>query len=365
MNTQVPVKSLSPTVQLALSRAGYRKLDVNVASDETHCVYSMGSQGDRAFAALVKGDSITAFGVGSFGGPNMFSSQGKIGELGFNPDNDRQYHEVPIDGAIITGIIGKFATVWMHPIAFARLVARDDATAAVVADALLDGAPTVAATVLNLESLTLEEKQVLYGYGALKSGEYRQRQLEGLGKVVDALVTRGLLKRASNGATQITTTGKAMRDQWNNSRNERCMLIRLTPNAPVASMVDMENMATTDNATKWHKRNRLGNGEYTCEMPTAFDDKPRTTRFVVSKCRAPNRAKTKMIWMWSWSGYARPVTAGGTTIEIEPKASYSTMREACASAEWAASRGFHWAAGEWMPNGATRDFPDGVSGMER
>lgn len=62
--------------------------------------------------------------------------------------------------------------------------------------------------------LSDDECAVLYAHRALKSGPGRRAVVQAHAAGLESLVTRGLVKRAANGACQITTAGVALRDQW-------------------------------------------------------------------------------------------------------------------------------------------------------
>jgi hypothetical protein len=120
---------------------------------------------------------------GSWGGANMFNPGNQV-------DNDDASYPIPVNGAAIKGSEGG-----SRPVS-ARIYVRPDALAPML--------PPVAA-------LTPTETGALYCYKALKSGQYRQDELRRYAvdaATIDGLVSRGYLKRASNGSTSITTEGK-------------------------------------------------------------------------------------------------------------------------------------------------------------
>ena len=108
----------------------------------------------------------------------------------------------------------------------------------------------------------------------------------------------------------------------------------------------------------WHRQNRRG-GSYAAEpVLVLFDDGANTaarrTRFYVTQ-------RTEEPPTWIWSALAYPAVEGGTSAEIDGVARYHTMKQAYNAAERAAMQGFYWHNGEWLPNGTTRDFPDGIA----
>ena len=99
----------------------------------------------------------------------------------------------------------------MHPETFAVRFVKSE----IARDALLDGRLDDAATILTQDAgLTFDECAVLYAHSHLKSGEYRRRMTATRGAAIASCVARGLLKQSKNGATAITTEGKALETVW-------------------------------------------------------------------------------------------------------------------------------------------------------
>jgi hypothetical protein len=225
--TYVKTNKLAPAIQTALRQACFTKPDVRIEARTHVCIRGAAGQGQRALASLVEDmhdvNTVTTH-VGSYGGANPFTSRGD-----WDPDWDDTAKLVPVNGAIVTGTQGGYVTVTVHPLTLARMIAPTSYDTMVASDAAIDGNLTQAATIahtaieaaLSATQLTEEECYTLYTYGALKSGEYRQRALRGLSHVVENLIARGMLRRAANGATQITTLGKACRAQWQSARFDR------------------------------------------------------------------------------------------------------------------------------------------------
>lgn len=200
----VAVKSLPEVLQTPLRVLGYKKADISVQSAEKFSPFSGGNQGRRSFCVLVNlatGDYKVE--SGSWGGSNMFSPNNLV-------DNCTDDSALPPNFAVIKGSEGEivYANIYVNPASFAPLL------------------PPAATGISDTD------KRILACYRSLKSGHYRQEALinvfnphdrftsafyaathnkelaEKLAAAIDSLVARKLLKRSSNGATQITTEGK-------------------------------------------------------------------------------------------------------------------------------------------------------------
>ena len=148
-----------------------------------------GGSGRRGFAVLVDietGKNKTMF--GSWGGANAFNQENQV-DL-----NDQEY-PIPENGAVILGSEGNttFATIYLNP--------KNILAALPVANSLSD-----------------DERKIMYAYGCLKSGAYRNEELARLGikdpknsGKIRALVERGFLKIDGRGI-QITIEGKNTRE---------------------------------------------------------------------------------------------------------------------------------------------------------
>lgn len=180
----IAVNQLPRTLQSALSALGYGRKDISVDAAESVSPFGAGGNGYREFFVAVNlatGQREERW--GSWGGANPFNPTNRV-------DNATAEYAIPANVAVIKGSIGGGRPV------SARIYVRPDAMAP-----MLPAAPELTAT----------ETGALYCYRALKSGQYRQDELRRYGAdaaTIDGLVSRGLLKRASNGATQITTEGK-------------------------------------------------------------------------------------------------------------------------------------------------------------
>jgi hypothetical protein len=182
----VAVKSLPMALQRALDSVAYGRKDIALNGRETVRISDSGGAGKRCFAIIVNmgtGELKTLW--GSWGGPNMFNRDNAV-------DLDGRSHAIPPNGAVIRGHIGGTVD--------AEVYVRPDALAP-----MLPAIPTA----------TDEELAALYCYSAIKSGPYRQDELRRRNvtqATVDACVSKGWLKRASNGATSITTEGRNVRE---------------------------------------------------------------------------------------------------------------------------------------------------------
>ena len=183
----VETKTLPDSVRESLRSVGYAKADIAVEQVTKVSPFDAGGQGRRAFMVLL--DLATGrqeVHRGSWGGGNMFNPQNAV-------DNDEAAYHIPEGGAVIkgsTGYGGVCATLYLHPANVAKLLP----------------APT--------DELTEQERKIMYAFGCIKPGEYRQSELKRAGATepeIASLVERGYLKQAANGARQITTKGKNTR----------------------------------------------------------------------------------------------------------------------------------------------------------
>lgn len=176
------VSTLPTALQNALSSLRYNRADISVKASEAFSLRCGSGQGQRAFVCVVNletGDrSLT---LGSWGGANMFNPQNAV-------DLDDTSHPILPNMAVITGSEGEkvFASIAVAPATLAPM---------------LPSGPTVDA----------RDMRILACYKSLKSGTYRTEALARLKceeTDLERLAAAGLLKRARNGATQITTEGK-------------------------------------------------------------------------------------------------------------------------------------------------------------
>ncbi len=185
----VPTKCLPPHLAAALSAVGYARPDIRVLSARTVETGSTGQSGRRSFGVLVSLASGARTGhYGSWGGPSLHG-RGLIDGGGVVT--------LASDEAYIAGSSGygpTYAVVHVHPDVYGELCAGG-----VSAD---------------VDELTDAEHHAIYCFAAIKGGQYRRDELRRRrvpDSTVDALVERGYLKRARNGATSITTKGKNAR----------------------------------------------------------------------------------------------------------------------------------------------------------
>lgn len=178
---------LPESLRSTLTELGYACKDVEVVARELVSRNYAGSAGQKGFCAIV--DLATGrhtIELGSWGGANMFSPDNAV-------DLDGKSYAIPPNVAVITGSSGgrgTFATVYVRPDAIAPLL------------------PPAA-------EVTARQRWILYCFDAYTSAgrkdEFRRVSYTGRGPSdveLDALVSRGFLKRNRAGATQITTEGK-------------------------------------------------------------------------------------------------------------------------------------------------------------
>lgn len=238
-NITIQVSILPSILRSVLSEVRYRKREIALhLSTDSVDVSDAGSQGLRAFAALVGNafiptDRPAKVAWGSFGGPNMFTVGNPIDTLGTR-------WAIPTDGAIILGNSGGYAFICVGALTLTRLLAP--LSADVAATSVVAGDASVEMRTDTVEALALEavksakgpddlsdlDRRLLYCYGAVKAGTYRSEAIEriaagdhrtapvgraAVNASIESLVTRGYLKRAANGATQITPKGKNTRSR--------------------------------------------------------------------------------------------------------------------------------------------------------
>jgi hypothetical protein len=227
MNARInmTVDSLPNRLKSELHELGYRRADVCMMSADTVHISSARSAGEQAFAVVLHGNGRKESYFGSWGGPCIASrTDNPVDNLRAPPT------AIPDGGAIITGAMKRTAitaTVYVLPSMFATMHSPEDAE--IARDEQAEGRTDIVDELrqpnVPVERLSEEERRVMYCYGALKSGEYRKNALAEIARkhrcdtsaIVDSLVSRGYLKRATNGATQITTLGKNSRTMAGNS----------------------------------------------------------------------------------------------------------------------------------------------------
>ena len=215
LDMHVDVKSLPVGLRAALSQAQITTGSVALKASDDVSVSSFANDGQRAFATVVSDISrncIMPMLVGSYGGRNGFTT------TPLDRMSDAGLQSIPENGAIVTGTIGKYATIALRPATYVSIVAPGSDFVEIVANAGSD-ALEIARSVADLAKggLSDGEAWTLYAFSGFKS-HYRKEYLgrlrdktanaAGTDAIVDSLVARGYLKRASNGATQITTSGR-------------------------------------------------------------------------------------------------------------------------------------------------------------
>jgi len=179
----VKVKDLPNEIERALSRVGYGRPDIRVATCEALSLSPPSGNGYRGFAVAVAldGSGQIVERWGSWGGANMFSR---------TIDDATEEVSLPQKTIVIKGLGGGSnpvsATIYAHPSTLAPL---------------LPPAPSIGA----------RDARILYAFRSLKSGPYRNEELKAVRCTdadLDALASKGFVKRSKNGATQITTEGK-------------------------------------------------------------------------------------------------------------------------------------------------------------
>lgn len=172
----------------ALKSVAYSKRDVEILPREKTSILCAGGSGRRGFAILVNlstGEYKTH--VGSWGGANAFNPDNQV-DL-----NDRNY-PIPENGAVVLGSEGNktFATIYLNP-------------------------KNVLAALPEGDVLSDIDRKIMYAYGCLKSGPYRNDELARCG-VSDpkndpnilSLINRKFLKMDGRGI-QMTTEGRNTR----------------------------------------------------------------------------------------------------------------------------------------------------------
>ena len=207
--TTITISKLPPGLAKAVLALAPKGRDIKIKAAE-RATPSCSSQTYHSANALV-GDIDNSASVtvrrGVWGGDNGFNKAPV--DTAWDPVFDREAREVPVGGAILVGTIGRFCSVYVHPTTFAERWVKHD----VARDAILEGRDEEASEMLSEATpLTDAECAILYVHLAYKSGEYRKRVVAKYTPALESCVTRGLIKRASNGACAITTEGKALED---------------------------------------------------------------------------------------------------------------------------------------------------------
>lgn len=177
----VKTRELPAPVQAALREVGYKRPDIGVEARDSIVMSDSGGAGYRAFAIVINLETGKyKIEYGSWGGANMFTRNAV--------DSDDKSYPIPPNGAVVTGEEGGgqpvSASVYVSP------------------QTLVPMLPSGA-------ELTDREKSImrLMSY----TSAYRKQEMERQGiepAEVDALVSRGLLKRSKAGAVSVTLAGK-------------------------------------------------------------------------------------------------------------------------------------------------------------
>lgn len=189
--TYAKVRELPESLQAALKSVGYARPDVEIQAKEKASRFSGGWSGQRAFCCIV--DMATGrfeTDHGSWGGSNMFNPGNAV-------DNDTNTYTIPPNVAVITGSSGGRGT-------FADITLRPDAIAPLL-PAKAEVSPREAWIIYTFAHLTNAGRKNEWARHDLASGKRHVAPSEA---ELDALAARGFLKRARNGATQITTEGR-------------------------------------------------------------------------------------------------------------------------------------------------------------
>ena len=172
----------------ALKSVSYGKRDIEVVSREQISITCAGGDGRRGFAILLNlatGESKTL--LGSWGGANAFNLQNQV-------DLDQRNYPIPENGAVILGSEGDktFASIYLNP-------------------------KNIVPFLNEASEISERERAIMYAYGCIKSGEYRNDELSLLGikdprtnSEIQTLIERGLLKKDGRGI-QMTTKGRNTR----------------------------------------------------------------------------------------------------------------------------------------------------------
>ena len=172
----------------ALKSVAYNKRDIEILPRDKTSISYAGGDGRRGFAILVNlstGEHKTY--TGSWGGANAFNQNNQV-------DLNTQNYTIPENGAVILGSEGNktFATIYLNP-------------------------KNVLAALSEGDVLSDLDRKIMYAYGCLKSGPYRNEELNRCGVKdpkndpnVLSLISRKFLKIDGRGI-QMTTEGRNTR----------------------------------------------------------------------------------------------------------------------------------------------------------
>src|SRR3990167_3338349 len=170
----VESKILPTAIRAALLEVGYGRADIAVHAAESTTLNGACGDGRKSFVALVNlVDNSHQIIWGSWGGANIGNPDNRV-------DLDPNNYPIPKNMVVIKGAIGGcqpvYASIQAHPSNFATLLPIS----------------------INV---TDKQKSILRAYWHLKSGSYRQEELQRVGAEasdLDALVSLGLLRRSAN-----------------------------------------------------------------------------------------------------------------------------------------------------------------------
>lgn len=221
MRHYINYKNLPVALQHLVDLARGRRGDISIVARESVSVsVGGGIGGERAYVAVtdhaLQVCKVARHAFGSFGGPNMFA---KSPLETWIAECDGEI-AVPEQGAVATGAESCHITIAVRPATLAHLTGGDRAAADVARDAELQGTPDktlVSIAVPGKPDVSIGDRWVLWVFDHIKSA-YRRKYLDEIREKSDgaigveshlaSLVSRGLLKRAANGATSITTLGR-------------------------------------------------------------------------------------------------------------------------------------------------------------
>lgn len=172
----------------ALKFVAYGSRDIEILPREKTAISYAGGDGRRGFAILVNlSTGEYKIHYGSWGGANAFNTKNQV-------DLNTQDYPIPENGAVILGSEGNktFATIYLNP-------------------------KNVLAALPEGDVLSDLDRKVMYAYGCLKSGSYRNDELARCGVKdpkndpnVRSLIERKFLKMDGRGI-QMTTEGRNTR----------------------------------------------------------------------------------------------------------------------------------------------------------
>lgn len=179
--------SLPAAIQNVLRGVSYGKADIRVDTAESISPADFGSDGRKAFFAVVNlatGQNDIQW--GSWGGPNIYNPQNRV-------DLDTQSYPIPPGVAVIKGSIGgqTWATVYVAPETMAPLLP-----------------PAPAAALSKLDQCVLVMYKSLTSAGRKDEAIRKGIRPSVMQEAVMRLAALGFLKVNKAGSAQVTTAGK-------------------------------------------------------------------------------------------------------------------------------------------------------------